>query len=312
MLRISPGLRRCWRGLDRLQLGLDPAHAVVLEDLSAGEEALLEDLVDGVPDGALTTRAAARGVAPADAARLVGLLATAGVLEHPAAPGSRAAARATAAEATALALVHGRSGWDVLAGRARRVVVVDGAGRVADAVAAGLREAGTGAVAVRSPGAAPRGAGTGPPPPGAAAAPPDLVVLVADALVAPARAARLVRADVDHLPVVVRERSAVVGPLVVPGAGPCLRCVELHRADRDPEWPLVAAQLASPATTAVPDVVLLRLACALAVAQALAHLDDATGSAAGGASWEVRLPDGVPSGRAWAPHPSCGCTWPPP
>ncbi|WP_298992600.1 hypothetical protein [uncultured Pseudokineococcus sp.] len=310
MLRISPGLRRCWRGLDRLQLGLDPAHAVVLEGLSAGEEALLEDLADGLPESGLPARAAARGVSGADAARLVGLLATAGVLEHPAAPGSRAAARATAAEAGALALVHGRSGWDVLAGRARRVVAVEGGGRVADAVAAGLREAGTGDVAVLGPGAAPRGAGTGPPPPGHVAG-VDLVVLVADAVVAPARAARLVRADVDHLPVVVRERSAVVGPLVVPGAGACLRCVELHRADRDPEWPLVAAQLASPATTAAPDVVLLRLTSALAVAQALAHLDDATGATPGGASWEVRLPDGVPLGRAWAPHPSCGCTWPP-
>lgn len=309
MLRISPALRRCWRGLDRLQVGLDPEHAVVLVGLSAEEEALLEDLVRGVAEGALAARAAERGVPADDAARLVGLLATAGALERPAAPGARAAAHGTAAEAAALELVHGRSGWDVLARRAHRVLVVEGTGRVAEAVAAGLREAGAGRVDVR-----PRHGGRGAPgpSPGGRAVAPDLVVLVADGAVAPSRAARLLRDDVDHLPVVLRERSAVVGPLVVPGRGPCLRCVDLHRTDRDPEWPVVAAQLASPATTPVPDVVLLRLVAALAVAQVLAHLDGATEAVPAGASWEVRLPDGVPLGRAWVPHPSCGCTWPPP
>ena len=37
------------------------------------------------------------------------------------------------------------------------------------------------------------------------------------------------------------------GPLVTPGRGPCLRCLDLHRCDRDPAWPALLAQLALPA-----------------------------------------------------------------
>ena len=38
-------------------------------------------------------------------------------------------------------------------------------------------------------------------------------------------------------------RTGVVGPLVLPGRSSCQRCHDLHRADRDPAWPSIAAQL---------------------------------------------------------------------
>ena len=382
MLRIHPTLRRCWRDVGRVQLGADPAHAQVLDGLTAGDEALLDDLVDGVAEADLAARAATRGVPAGAAVHLVGLLATAGALEPPSAPGARAAARATAAEARTQALVRGAGGWDVLARRGQRRVVVEGSGRVPAAVGAGLVEAGVGRVEHHAPGGsgAPdlrrhaRTAGSPPHGPrrsgrsgaeavrsaaGSAGAPrgatedgaADLVVLVVDAAAPPTRGAQLLRADADHLAVVLRERSAVVGPLVVPGRSACLRCLDLHRTDRDPEWPRVAAQLAHPATVeAPPDVVLLRLTAALAVAQVLAHLDalavpartagvlpdgsagpaapghelappwgapeppsaTAGTAAAQGRTWELSLPDGLPVGREWPPHPACGCTWPPP
>jgi len=349
VLRIHPTLRRCWRDVGRVQLGADPAHARVLDGLTAGDEALLDDLVEGVAEADLPARAAARGLAPAEATHLVALLATAGALEPPSAPGSRATARATAAEAHAQALVHGTGGWDVLARRAQRRVVVEGRGCAPGAVGAGLEEAGVGSVDLRAPGdggagdvgvlartAAEhrprrrRGRGQGARrPPCTAGAPraaaeygqADLVVLVVDGAAPPARAAELLRADAAHLAVVLRERSAVVGPLVVPGRAACLRCLDLHRADRDPEWPRVAAQLAHPARGGLaPDVVLVRLTAALAVAQVLAHLDGAgpgapapvaRSAAARGRTWELSLPDGLPVGRSWPPHPACGCTWPP-
>lgn len=46
------------------------------------------------------------------------------------------------------------------------------------------------------------------------------------------------------LPVAIRETTATVGPLALPGLGSCPGCVELHRSDRDPCWPSLAAQLA--------------------------------------------------------------------
>ena len=55
----------------------------------------------------------------------------------------------------------------------------------------------------------------------------------------------------------------MVGPLVLPGATPCLTCLDLHRVDRDRGWPVVAAQLGGASrplggqrTTAPCDVVL--------------------------------------------------------
>src|SRR3712207_7110553 len=56
-------------------------------------------------------------------------------------------------------------------------------------------------------------------------------------------AADLQRRGVPHLVATVRGETGVVGPLVVPGATGCLRCADLHRRDRDPRWPALAAQL---------------------------------------------------------------------
>ena len=72
---------------------------------------------------------------------------------------------------------------------------------------------------------------------------PDLVIL-ADS---PRRElpAALVRRMVPHLTASASEAIGVVGPLVLPGRSACLRCLDLARAERDPAWPLILAQLAS-------------------------------------------------------------------
>ena len=47
---------------------------------------------------------------------------------------------------------------------------------------------------------------------------------------------------VTHLLLRFVEGRALVGPLVVPGATACLRCLDLHRTDVDPAWPLLVEQ----------------------------------------------------------------------
>ena len=69
------------------------------------------------------------------------------------------------------------------------------------------------------------------------------VIVVADHLVEPRRAAPLVAYDIVHLPVVFTAGRAEIGPLVVPGSTACLACVGAHRCDADPAWPQIAAQL---------------------------------------------------------------------
>lgn len=135
--------------------------------------------------------------------------------------------------------------------------------------------------------------------------PVDLVVLVEHGVADPARHRPLVTEGIAHLSVVVREASVLVGPLVRPGIGPCLRCLDLHRAERDTLWPTVAAQLAVRRTS--PEETVLAAVCGpLAAAQALAHLDGRT-SAVAGATLEVRLPEVAPRLLTWRAHPECGC-----
>jgi hypothetical protein len=135
-------------------------------------------------------------------------------------------------------------------------------------------------------------------------------VLVERDAVNPATALSLVTAGTTHLSVVVREADALVGSLVVPGAGPRLRCLDLHRAGLDPSWPTVAAQLVlRPATTTPPSGepgILAGVCGALAAAEVLAHLDGGS-PATRGASYEVTLPGVAPRLRPWVVHPDCGC-----
>lgn len=69
------------------------------------------------------------------------------------------------------------------------------------------------------------------------------VILLAHHVIDPHRSAALLREDIPHLPIVFAGSGVVVGPFVRPGMTACLTCVAFHRADADPSWPMVAAQL---------------------------------------------------------------------
>jgi hypothetical protein len=240
-----------------------------------------------------------------------------------------------------VSVVHDAAGdaWELLATRTRRAVEVVGAGRTGSSLATMLVAAGVGRVLVRDPDlvrpqdVAPAGAGTAEvgrpreeavrqalrrlghrsrPTPGLAAPPPDLVVVVEHAVADAAATDPLLAADIAHLSVVVGEAGATVGPLVVPGRGPCLRCLELHRTERDPGWPQLLAQLLSSRRgTAPEETTCASLTAALACLQVLGYLDGIRMPSALAATLEIELPDGLVSRRDWPAHPACGCHWPP-
>lgn len=366
--QVHPALRRLWRDATTLQLGVSP-HGTVLTGLQAGDDTVLASL-DGRHDvRSLRAVADSGGLPSGRVDELIAVLRDAGALVDAAPPGRAASLRgdrvlphelddATRArlrpDAETWSLVHGDRGDTLLAARARRSVVVDGAGRLGAAVATTLAAAGVGRVRVVDPdrvgpddvgpaghtvddvgllrsasalravrrvsgAAAPRTVGSGPSaerdarapqrPFGAAPA-PDVVVLVRDDVVDVRQADELVQRDQVHLAVVVGADRVVVGPLVRPGRGPCLRCLDLHRRDKDPAWPHVAAQLLAQQVVAGPrgESASSVQAAALAALQVLGHLDGRRRPAALGATLEVELPDGLVSRRPWAPHPSCGCT----
>lgn len=181
---------------------------------------------------------------------------------------------------------------DAVAGTARAAAVADGLRRLAPRVR------------VR----APRGLGA------LLADPPDVVVTASAGATDPATALTLLGADLPHLPVVTREADALVGPFVRPAAPadgvlPCLRCVDLHRADADPAWPVVLAQLVAPGAGGCapgPPAALAAVAGGLAAAEVLAHVDGGAPRTAG-AQYEILVPSAEPRLRRWAAHPACGC-----
>lgn len=135
----------------------------------------------------------------------------------------------------------------------------------------------------------------------------DLVVIVADHVVAPAEHRRWLQRDITHLPVTIGEAAVTIGPLVVPGDSACLHCVALHRRDRDPAWPAIATQLA---TTAAPQPAPVRAATALALlarqvsnlARGVHQRDDRELRVAGDG-------DEITEQR-FSPHPECRCAAP--
>ena len=139
----------------------------------------------------------------------------------------------------------------------------------------------------------------------------DLAVLVACFAVHPSISGYWLRRDVPHLAVVFGDATVRVGPLVEPGHGPCLHCVERARLDRDPSWAAIASQLldhsaATEVTLTVAEVV------PLAVRAVLDRLAPGVGAEFLGARLRRRAvvidgESGELSELRFRGHPECAC-----
>ena len=335
---LTSAARRLWRDPETLQLGQAAARAAVLAGLDPATRSVLA-LLDGTRDrDQVVAAAVVTGCGASRAEELLELLEGAGLLEDagaalgPVARLHRAERERLAGDLASLALVRGDGGLPAARHRADASVLVVGAGRVGAPLAAMLATAGIGCVdVVDDATTAAEDAGVGglalddvgrrrgeaardllrAAAPSAAAGPlprADLVVL------APTRpeqlddARRQVPEQTPHLLAEVRETVGVVGPLVLPGRTPCLRCLDLTRADLDPGWPAVAAQLASPSRTRTAcDGTLAVAVAAQAAFQVLALVDGTNDPASLGGTLELALPDWRWRRRSWPVHPGCGC-----
>lgn len=134
---------------------------------------------------------------------------------------------------------------------------------------------------------------------------PDLAVVAGHFVLAPELHALWLRRDVPHLPVVVGDSGVLVGPVVEPGAGPCLLCLELHHRDRDPAWPAIATQLLGRRSRGESPVLVMEAAAA--ASRLVLERLDAAGGAAVAASVRIDAATGAREVRAWQRHPDCGC-----
>jgi bacteriocin biosynthesis cyclodehydratase domain-containing protein len=342
---LLPHLRRLWRDHRSLQLGTDPRRATVLEFAEPASARFL-DLLDGTrTESQIITDAALCGV-PVEHSRAllrdlhsIGLLVDEYALVPRGMPTSKRQRLAREAAALALSrLDDGRpsvgppSPADILRRRAATHVMVAGHGPLGATIAAGLAQAGIGHVdpaldgwttpadaliggflaaddnrsrasaaadAVRR--AAPE-VDVSPLRSGTA----GLLVMVG-ARAPNALAARGFRdRGIPRLDVTIRDGVVMVGPLVVPGTRPCARCLELHRTDRDPAWPVLAAQLATARDTPEPCAVSTALAGAAYAIMEVLDFVDGRNPRTRGAAVEIATAD-RPRRRSWPPHPGCDC-----
>ena len=305
----APVLRR---GPASRQVGLDPRTAVVLS--GPGVPALLDRLDGQTRLRTLRTLAAGDGMSAADVDAVLRALQAAGLLLD------GAAADPTSTNQ---------------AGTEPSRVRVVGLGPLGQQVTALLLAAGLPVVAARldrPPPESARGRPSPATPPGLAL--PDAVpvpapsrgrlslvnhwskpddarvalTVVAPDTVEPDRTVTewLVREDQPHLVLRLAGTAATVGPLVLPGRTPCLRCTDLTRRDLDPAWPTLLAQLTTLRLPTPP--ALLAWAAATAVVQVMARLQHQLPEVAG-ATLELDARDHRSRWRAWPLHTGCGCAW---
>jgi hypothetical protein len=142
----------------------------------------------------------------------------------------------------------------------------------------------------------------------------DVVVVLSEGELDRSRLDPLVRGRTTHLVVRLVDGGAVLGPFVVPGTTPCLRCLDAHLSVRDPDHVVVTARYvratARPRADGVPDLdpALASLAVSWAARDVVAHLRGREPS-----TWaRTVVLSPTPTHRReedWTLHPRCGCCW---
>ncbi len=141
----------------------------------------------------------------------------------------------------------------------------------------------------------------------------DLGIVVASFVVEPTLLGYWLRRDVPHLAIVIGDERVRIGPLVDPGHGPCLWCVERARADADPAWPAMASQLWGRRSLLDHGVIAVETAATAArvVVERFAERREsaAARTASGGSASSVSIDarTGARSIEEWTRHPECGC-----
>ena len=295
--RLHPRHPPLRRAADTVQLGLGPG-AVVMAGLTPGQVAVLDGMDGSRSLAALHDVAAAHGDPPERVLELIGELQDRRLLVD---PGAERAQRLTA--------------WR----RARHTVAVSSPEPLGESLARALTRAGVGHVLPIGWPALPETAPTW--------APPHLVVLGDYDGLDPRAGQPWLAAGVTHLAVVAETGRVTVGPLVDPAAGPlapCLRCLELHRCDRDGSRAGLLAQAAHPPAAPSPAVhatftavtgpggtvqpeplepALLEAAAAISALVVAAYLSGDVLPV--GVTVELSLPWPRLDHRRWARHPLC-------
>lgn len=280
---VIPGTVVVIRPGNRLQIGSGPDSGIVVEldrDVSARQLAdLLVTLERPQRMSDVASELATTGLTPDDLTTL---------LEHMVAAGRA---------------LHGLSSPRRIDERLRRIRV-HGSGPLGSQLATSLADAGFSVT---------RSSGRPSPEHPVSGWPTDLVVLTDYLVHDTMLVSGLMDAGKPHLQVRMRDGVGIVGPLVLPRLTSCLSCIDLHRADRDPEWPIVSAQLVRVAGHGRPATV--RATAALAhehieqLSVAICAPQSARQPELFGRTVELHSEPTRIVTKTWVPHPLCRCQY---
>ncbi|WP_040160365.1 hypothetical protein [Nigerium massiliense] len=135
--------------------------------------------------------------------------------------------------------------------------------------------------------------------------PADLLVLAPDTVeVDRSQTDQVVRHHRPHLVVTCDAERGIVGPFVMPGETPCLRCRDVTRRRATTGWAAFLMRLTE--TRSAADPVVRSWAAATAAAQARAFLAGQIPDTVG-RTLELSADAGVLEGTSWGRQDECGC-----
>ena len=265
ILRLDPSRPFVWRTPSSAQFGIDQP-VVVLSEVSLADERMLSALAIGVPRPGLSVIGIESGATESDVCRLL--------------------------QAVDPVLQHDPHTDDSNAGPQPGTLALAGAGPTAARMAETFAQCGL-TVHREEGGEHPE-----------RKLHPDIAVLVTHYVIDPGLRGYWLRDDVPHLPVVFGDAEVHIGPMIEPGNGPCLYCLERQRADADEAWPAIASQLLGRRSlTETP----LRSAEVAALAARIVVSRFRHGAAPETVSWHLDAASGALSVRRERPHPLCLC-----
>jgi bacteriocin biosynthesis cyclodehydratase domain-containing protein len=269
VLKLDPRFPLVWRSPSDMQFGVDPPQ-LVLHDITSAQEVLIAALVPGISRSGLSMIATSGGASEDDIAALLELVQP---VLLPSAPSQRVSP-------STVALV--------------------GSGHTLERITRTLTQGGHRVVVARRATSTP-GVSTGTTLGGGDIA---LGIAVGHFVLDPDVYGYWLRRDIPHLPVIFGDTAVTIGPLIEPGIGPCLYCLERYRAEADPVWPTLATQLWG--RKSVTETPLLSREVAARVARiAVNRLAD--GRPAPAVSIRLDAIRGTATYREELPHPQCGC-----
>jgi hypothetical protein len=342
MLRINPHQTALWRDLNSLQIGSGQKR-VILDSLSPAQERLIAALYRGIADKQLPQLLDDLGVEAEDGNHLVDSLQPL-FLQNTKPMKSALSEEFVAgafAEIIRASLLNSADGATVLMERKFRTVHIDDLSAPGLALTLGLASAGVGRVVthdqsfVQDKDLGPSGYPTqllgrtkvdavrallasSPNQMGVVQGHKltprnleaiDCAAIIAHEAIEPRRYVQWLNRDVPHLALSFEVDHASVSPLIVPGRGPCLFCLEQARVNLDPSWPVIASQLIT--TKERLDDSASRLFCAgVAIQKILGHLDfvGAFGQTEKElVGYRLNLASGTIAEFRWAEHEACTC-----